>query len=54
MHENGELGWREAQRTCSGGADMARFTGPKITLDVADLTPEQEQAIREEGLGRRN
>ena len=26
------------------------FTGPKITIDVGDLTEEQEVAIREEGL----
>ena len=26
------------------------FTGPKITIDEADLTEEQEIAIREEGL----
>jgi len=27
-----------------------RFTGPKITLDIHDLTLEQEQALAEEGL----
>lgn len=26
------------------------FTGPKITIEVGDLTEEQEVAIREEGL----
>ena len=26
------------------------FTGPKITIDVDDLTQEQQVAIREEGL----
>jgi len=26
------------------------FTGPKITLDASELTEEQEQAIREDGL----
>jgi len=31
-------------------SNLNRFTGPKITLDVGDLTAEQEQAIREEGL----
>jgi hypothetical protein len=27
-----------------------RFTGPKITLDISELSEAQEQALREEGL----
>lgn len=27
-----------------------RFTGPKITLDINDLSEEQEKALAEEGL----
>jgi hypothetical protein len=30
--------------------NMPRFTGPKITLDVSELTEEQEKVLREEGL----
>ena len=30
--------------------DAHKFTGPKITLDVSELSPEQEEALREEGL----
>jgi hypothetical protein len=26
------------------------FTGPKVTLDLDELTEEQEEALREEGL----
>ena len=26
------------------------FTGPKITIDAEDMTEEQEEALREEGL----
>jgi hypothetical protein len=27
-----------------------RFTGPKITLDISELTEEQEKVLRDEGL----
>jgi len=29
---------------------LYRFTGPRITLDASELSAEQEEALREEGL----
>jgi hypothetical protein len=34
----------------SSGADVFRFTGPKITLSEDDLTDEQQEALKTEGL----
>lgn len=32
------------------GANVSRFTGPKITLSEDDLTEEQQEALKIEGL----